>query len=240
MDKWVIFDADNTLWQLEPLYDRARSQLALLLNEKLGVRPSDVEMVQRQRDKFLFRWMGYDLDRFPQSFTDTAEHFLDGRENDSLMRRARALGKSVFESDALPFDGVEEVLSKLSYVAKLGLITSGPEQLQKKRLWSFPYKEFFGNRVKIVKQKNARNIRDFCKKHQIKVNKSWMVGDSILSDIIPAHQVGLNTIHIQNPNWSEVEIASLKLPAYTHEVKSIKHVPEIIFLEGSEGARAHV
>jgi hypothetical protein len=47
---WIIFDADNTLWTVEHLYDTARAQMCVYLGE-LGIDPAQAEAFQRERDR---------------------------------------------------------------------------------------------------------------------------------------------------------------------------------------------
>jgi phosphoglycolate phosphatase-like HAD superfamily hydrolase len=71
---WVIFDADNTLWDLESLYHHARDKLCQLLGS-FGYDASEAADYQRQRDLELFKVYGRAPSRFPHSFLDTLLHF---------------------------------------------------------------------------------------------------------------------------------------------------------------------
>lgn len=61
------------------------------------------------------------------------------------------------------------------------------------------------DRIWIVERKNTSVFDAICKEVQAKRSQSWVIGDSLRSDILPAYAAGLNTVLIQNPNWSEVE-----------------------------------
>ncbi|GGD00684.1 HAD family hydrolase [Aquisalinus flavus] len=227
-NSWVIFDADNTLWELEPIYDAARDEFAAYLSDALGNAPEEIIAFQRQRDAEIFAFLGYSKERFPQSFLDTAAHFLQGKKDAEVMRKAKKIGASVFEKDITPFEGVAEVLSELAEEKHLGLITGGDKAVQKKRLASFRYKDFFGDQFMIVHKKDARTFQKFCIKYDVDVRNSWMVGDSIRSDMLPADAIGLNTIYVTHDNWHEVERHNLKLPKRTFIANSITEVPDII------------
>jgi FMN phosphatase YigB (HAD superfamily) len=55
----IIFDADDTLWETEPLYDRARKKFAdLMVEANLG---SENEVIRRAKeiDLEMFKEFGY-------------------------------------------------------------------------------------------------------------------------------------------------------------------------------------
>ncbi len=57
MYPWVIFDADNTLWETESLYDEARRNLAAQLALR-GIDESTAAEVQEAIDEELYRTLG--------------------------------------------------------------------------------------------------------------------------------------------------------------------------------------
>lgn len=200
---WIIFDADNTLWRIEPLYDQARRAFVDFL-AGVGVDPEAADQYQRRRDVELHQWYDYDPARFPQSFLDTTEHFL-GPDPDR-MREALQIGRSVFEMQPEPFDGVAETLEKLKHRYQLGVVTAGDPKVQRSRLDHFAHRHFFEpSNVEIVERKTPEVLSSFVTRRMGNPEHSWMVGDSLRSDVIPAHQAGLKAIHLGHDNWSPVE-----------------------------------
>lgn len=81
--RWVIFDADNTLWDLESLYDDARKMFCAYVAELLarqspmgGPGEASVDALQRHRDIQLQKTHGYSAARFARSFEDTLSFLL--------------------------------------------------------------------------------------------------------------------------------------------------------------------
>ena len=62
----VVFDGDDTLWETEPLYDRARSEAAALVAEA-GLDPAQFDGLQRQIDVEQVKELGLSSNRFPSS-----------------------------------------------------------------------------------------------------------------------------------------------------------------------------
>jgi hypothetical protein len=58
-DQWVIFDGDNTLWDIEHLYNDARNEMCEYISSLCEADESDIEELQQQRDKQLYKTHGY-------------------------------------------------------------------------------------------------------------------------------------------------------------------------------------
>lgn len=228
MVDWIIFDADNTLWELEPLYDSARDEMSDLIARISGAAEKEVEAFQRNKDAELYEHHGYHPRRFPISFVETAKHFLPNKAYREHNQKVRALAERVFEADAMPVEGIGEVLAELAMHANLGVITSGHEDIQRRKLSSFPHIDIFSEQIKIVREKTAETILEFCHDYKVEISESWMIGDSLRSDILPARQVGLNAVHLSIPNWHEVETSGHLLPVGVHQVSNIREVPSVI------------
>lgn len=203
MDSWVIFDADNTLWDIEHLYDDARNQLCQVL-AKEGLDKLEVENYQKNRDVELYKTYGYSSCRFARSFEDTVLYFLGYKGSSDLIVHCRKIALEVFESEPRHNESVEEIFEKLSQKYKLGLITAGETWVQEKRLREFHLRHKI-EAVEVVEKKTESVFRDFISKHLVNNHKSYMVGDSLKSDVLPALNCGLNAIWYLNHNWKENE-----------------------------------
>lgn len=215
---WVIFDGDNTLWLIEQLYDDARINLC----EYLAARGCDkyaVELFQRERDKELYATYGYSACRFARSFEDTAIQFLP-QITPKDVQHIRNFALEVFERKAKLPDGLEELLKELSREYSLGIITAGEMWVQKLRLEHFHLTNLF-SAIDIVETKNAVVFEVFCQKHKIDTSKSWMVGDSVNSDVIPANAIGLNSVHLIADNWGVIEGKAEHLPIGAIQIKNL-------------------
>jgi putative hydrolase of the HAD superfamily len=201
-DRWVFFDGDNTLWHIEALYDRARADLVRHI-ERAGGPAGEVEAFQRLEDKRLFAELGYSGARFAKSFENTMRRFLAAAPAHDI-QLARQLALSVFDQAATIDPDVAEVLSGLKGHYKLGIITAGERWVQQRRVAHFQYAKDF-DLIRIVEQKTPDVFRALMTELNADPLGSWVVGDSLRSDILPATAAGLNAILIANHNWVEVE-----------------------------------
>jgi putative hydrolase of the HAD superfamily len=214
-NSWIIFDADNTLWDIESLYDRARTEFCEFLfaaleegshNSKGYVTLDLIERAQRHRDLQLYASLGYSSGRFAKSFEDTVSFFMPASER-TLMERATQIALGVFDCAPTISDGLESLLAHLKPAFQLGIITAGDASVQKKRLETFRLRDRF-DVIEIVDKKTAGVFEAFCQKHGVNPQSSWVVGDSIRSDILPAKEAGLRAVHLKAANWdAEHDIA---------------------------------
>jgi putative hydrolase of the HAD superfamily len=223
---WVIFDADNTLWAIEHLYDAARQKMCEYLGCK-GIDPSTAEQYQRARDKLLHATYGYSACRFARSFEDTLLHFLPNVVPEDVCH-IRRLALDVFEQRALLADGLEEVLFQVSSTYQMGIITAGERWVQERRLADFHLRDRF-LAIEIVESKSEAVFRSFAEGRGIDPERSWVVGDSYRSDILPAKAAGFRTILLDTSNWVEVE-SQQGLRLADAVIKSLKELARILGL----------
>jgi len=222
---WVVFDGDNTLWDVERLYDDARDALCALL-ASMGHDPKAVEDFQRSTDQQLHKELGYSRERFPLSFTQTARHF-QGEAADDAIEAARTLAEAVFTTAAEVADDLDAVLRSLGERYRLAMLTAGDSDIQKSRLAAFGRAHHF-QIVQIVALKTEDVFRQFLAQCGAEPGASWMVGDSLKSDILPAVAAGMNAIHLEKKNWHEVEMAGSALPPHAFRAASLTDAASII------------
>src|ERR1035438_8256583 len=85
----IVFDGDDTLWETEPLYDKARSTAASIA-ASAGYSAFDFEDLQKVIDADNVRLMGLASHRFPTSSVQAYEATYPGRN--AVIRGARSVG----------------------------------------------------------------------------------------------------------------------------------------------------
>lgn len=230
MYPWVIFDADNTLWETETLYDEARLDLAKQL-ALLGIDESTAVEVQQAIDEELFKTYGYSARRFPESFDRTLTHFFPAA-SEIERHKIRSIAERIFRNPAVVHSAVMAIIERLRGHYRLGILTAGEEWVQQNRLGQFAYVHHF-QAVEIVEQKNVATFENFIGTHHVDRTRSWVVGDSLKSDILPAHAVGLNAVLIATRNWDRIEMSEFRLPPNTQRVHDLSEILRIIPLPSS-------
>lgn len=219
-----MFDGDNTLWHIESLYDQARQNLVRFV-ERLGANANHVEGFQRSEDKRLFSVLGYSAERFATSFRHTLIKFFPNATEADLAHVSN-MAYSVFDSPAVVDPDAPIVLGTLKLGYRLALLTAGERWVQQRRLNTFAFLRCF-DFVQIVKRKNIEVFQTLVRDLDLSPEMSWVVGDSLRSDAIPALQAGLNAILVANHNWVEVERDDYH-PHKLRVVDRLREVPEVI------------
>jgi putative hydrolase of the HAD superfamily len=225
MDPWVVFDADNTLWEVESLYDDARRSMTDILAGR-GIDRSLSSEIQQTIDQNLHRTLGYSAQRFPASFDQTLTYFFPNASNQERMQ-IKAIAERVFLRPAIVHEALAEVLTALGGIYRLGIVTAGEQWVQESRLRQFTYRHHF-SAIEIVPHKDVATFVAFAQKNAIDTTRSWLVGDSIRSDIIPARAAGFNCILLRAHNWHRVEIESMALPAGVFQIAELSEILSII------------
>ena len=198
----IVFDGDDTLWETEPLYDRARSAAAMLVAAD-GLDPARFEELQREIDIRNVERMGLSAGRFPTSSVHAYEALVneDGAVfSERLAAQVYSTSCGVFDSPASLLPHAAEVLAALRPTHRLVLLTKGELEVQSKRVSDSGLVDSF-DAVCIVDVKSPDAYGRVLGALAVDAGRSWSVGNSWPSDIEPAVSVGMQAIWIDAPVW---------------------------------------
>lgn len=198
----VIFDGDDTLWDTEPLYEKARNEVEKVLQLR-GDDPALWRQQQASIDLELFDAMGFSPDRFPTSFYLSA---LEATGDEEFAECARGLGRQPFLEAAKLRPGATEFLDLLhAKNVGVGLITRGDEAIQRKRIADSGL-EF--DHIEIVNR--DKTVADFrwMVEHLVGDEEHLVsIGDSYRSDIKPALAAGFDRCYwMASSNWEREHV----------------------------------
>lgn len=194
----LIFDADDTLWECNKYFEDAITEfIAFLHHEHLT--PGEVRQVI---DSFE-RVNGYGAEAFARSLVETYRKLAtenDPGEEDVIER----LGLRILDQEMETIPGVEQTLTSLQPHHQLILCTKGEEQEQQLKLTRSPLTHFFEHTI-IVHDKTVETYREIAEGLNFEPSTTWMIGNSLRSDIYPALEAGLNAIYVPNPHTWHME-----------------------------------
>ena len=208
--KCVIFDGDDTLWLTENLYDSCRTKARAIV-ESCGLDGSQWESLVQKRDQELVVTMGHSPERFPGScrlaYKEICTHWdpeIEYRINEEVSK--------VFSLKALQIVEASGVLRHLKEKGfSLALLTKGDLAVQQKRIWDSGLEDAF-DLIRIVETtKSPEILLDMVRTLNSEPSKSWMVGNSLKSDVYPALAAGLKTIWIPAHVWEYEKVDSSDL-----------------------------
>ena len=206
----LLLDLDDTLVHCNKYFERVISQFADFMMkyfEEFGIRREEIIAIQSELDTQALASHGFIKEHFPESFIGTYLHFcrLSGKtpqkhEQDLLYE----LGWSVYEQEFEPFPGVEETLERLNEDGhNLFLYTGGDPDIQQRKINKWGLNRYFENRILIRRHKNTPTMENIIREFRFDRKRTWMVGNSLRTDILPALETGIHAVHIPAPcEWS--------------------------------------
>ena len=200
--KTIIFDLDDTLIKTSKLYNQAREEFSLLM-ENFGFKKEEALVKLDEIDIKNIHQHGFAKERYPYSLGKTYEYFSqkNGKEiNPELKKKIEEIGWQVFRKIPELVDGVYQVLDSLSQKYFLILATLGDPQVQDKKMQLADLKKYF-SAVYILRYKNVEEYQNILTEHKLDKKDTWIVGNSVRSDLNPGLKLGINCILIPCISW---------------------------------------
>jgi putative hydrolase of the HAD superfamily len=197
----LIFDADDTLWEANILFERAIRDfidwIAHPTSDKASIRATlnDIEAANAVVH-------GYGTQVFLKSLHECFERLLERaptREDAACIER---LVEPLLAHAIEPIDGVEATLAELRRRHDLLLLTKGEAREQQQKIDASGFAPHF-RRIVIVPEKNTDVYVNLVEAEALDPSHTSMIGNSPKSDIRPALAAGLGAVFIPNANtWA--------------------------------------
>jgi putative hydrolase of the HAD superfamily len=191
--------------------------------DRASVRAKFAEIDQANLAKY-----GFSRLRFPQSMQDTYRHFCNDSstpESLAILERAAAIGSTVFERKPVLAPGAREVLDQLRHTHSLFLYSVGDLEVQWMKVRELELQTSF-DAIYITERKDHQQLRHILDQQGLSTETTWMVGNSLRSDINPGLRLGLNCIWVQAQSWEYDDEALL--PGRVWRVSSIWQIPVVV------------
>lgn len=228
---WLFFNGDNTLWDVEILYDEQRAHFCEYMLHVYNIPTDRTDAVQRKTDSELYRYLVYSPTRFPTSFVKTLEKLAPEHvDKPDALDLAYRIGAEVFERKAPSEEHVGDILRAASRKYNLAMITSGDTQVQLKRLADFEHNELF-QEICIIPRKDDSTFLKFAERVNAEPAMTAVIGDSLRSDINSADRAGFKTYWLVANNWDIVEIQGHSIPEGTTVIHSLTDLVEPLGLD---------
>jgi putative hydrolase of the HAD superfamily len=189
----LAFDADDTLWHNEHLFQDTQKQLeAIVQRYRPGEDIHDALFAVEMRNLALF---GYGIKGFTLSMVEAAVQLTEGRITAPEIHEIVQLGKTMMQAPVNLLDGVEETLSQVAGRFRLILITKGDIVDQTSKIERSGLADRF-EQVEIVARKDAAIYRTIFQRHGVEPSRTLMVGNSMPSDVVPVLELGGYGVHV--------------------------------------------
>jgi putative hydrolase of the HAD superfamily len=232
----ILFNLDDTLSYCNRYFNQVISEFADQMTTWFdSVTKEEIKQKQLQIDVAAINKHGLKSERFPESFVGTYKYFCDltGREKKKdEIQYLRKLGFKVFEIPVEPIPYMSETLQRLKDEGhELYLHTGGDEANQQRKISQLELATFFEHRIFISEHKDTTALSDILKTINADPKITWMVGNSLRTDIVPALEMNIHAIYIPaETEWqyNVVEVDVQHSSAY-FSVNSLQEVPEVIY-----------
>ncbi|WP_322922110.1 HAD family hydrolase [Paenibacillus campi] len=233
----LIFDMDDTLIYCNKYFNLILDEFISLLSgwfKEHGLEMDTIRQKQIEIDVAGVQQVGFASEHFPASLVETYRHFarLYGRPlSEREERQLRLLGSSVYEQEVEPYPGMVDTLNYLQQQGHtLYLYTGGETAIQQRKIDQMKLSAFFDDRIFIRQHKNIRALEQIITTKLLPRTDTWMIGNSLRSDIQPALQAALNTIYIKQEQEWAYDIVQLQTGTEQsfHTVSKLTEVPHTI------------
>ncbi len=189
----VAFDADDTLWHTEQLFQDVQDRLYELMSAYAP--KEDVQAHFHDMEVKNVRLFGYGVKGFTLSMIESAIEISDKKVSATDIHEIVLLGKSILDSPLDLFAGVDDVLKELEPDYRLFLITKGDVLDQRNKIEKSNLESRFEKTI-VVQEKDPATYRAIFDEHQIVPDQMMMVGNSLKSDVLPILELGGYAVHI--------------------------------------------
>jgi len=200
--KTIIFDLDDTLVKTSKLYNRARDEFSSLMQE-LGFNSEESLIKLDEVDINYIKEYGFVKERYPLSLGKTYEYFckINGEKiNPVLKKKIEEIGWQVFRQVPELIEDVYFILDTLSKKYFLILATLGDPQVKEKKLQLTGLKKYFSISY-VLRYKSVEEYQNIITEHNLDKKDTWIIGNSVRSDLNPGLKLGINCILIPYLSW---------------------------------------
>jgi putative hydrolase of the HAD superfamily len=194
----LVFDADDTLWENNVLFERViDAYLDWLAHPTLDRVAIRAVLDEVERANVVVH--GYGTASFLRSLHDCFERLSERPASPAEAREIEQLASALVLHEVELVPGVAETLTDLGTRHDLLLLTKGERAEQQRKIDASHLAHHFAS-VHIVAEKHAGTYRSLVAEQGLVPGATWMIGNSPRSDILPARAAGLNAVFIPNPH----------------------------------------
>ncbi|MDB6094314.1 MAG: haloacid dehalogenase [Verrucomicrobia bacterium] len=229
MKPWRVigFDADDTLWHNETIFENVHERYRALLSSYHGAAIVDRTLFATEiRNLELY---GYGVKGFTLSAIETAIELTQGKIGADEIRTLIELGREMLDHPVVLLDGVVDTLELLARSHRLLVITKGDLRDQERKLAKSGLGALFQH-VEILSEKDQASYASILRRHDIKPAEFLMVGNSLKSDILPVLALGGGGVHVPyHLTWGhERTTEQPNAPGRFFEIGNLRELPGLL------------
>jgi putative hydrolase of the HAD superfamily len=194
----LVFDADDTLWENNVLFERViDAYLDWLAHPTLDRAATRTVLDEVERANVVVH--GYGTASFLRSLHDCFERLSERPATPAEAHEIEELAAALVSHEVELVPGVAETLTDLGSRHDLLLLTKGDPAEQQRKIDASELAHHFAS-THIVAEKRPETYRSLVAELGLVPATTWMIGNSPRSDILPARAAGLNAVFVPNPH----------------------------------------
>jgi len=228
MEKILLIDADDTLWENFQYFEQGRKIFLNHMNV-YGFEISAVDNHLKKMDSERVHEFGFGSMGYKMAMERTVKYFLKqqnreySKEDEKILNEIREL---VANHEIVPYDGVDETLSYLHEKYPLFVVTKGVFQEQSNKVERSGLKKYFKD-VIVIPDKQISDYEKIIKNMHLDKEITWMIGNSPKSDINPPSAIGLGAVYVHQEESWDFEHEELKTNGRFHHLQEFKQLRDI-------------
>jgi putative hydrolase of the HAD superfamily len=183
----IGFDADDTLWHNQAIFENAHERCCELLARYHDRAAVDLELYATEmRNIALY---GYGIKAFALDAIETAIRLTDGRIAADEIRQILDLAQNMLAYPVELLPGITETVAALAATHTLLVITKGDLRDQERKMADSGLAPHF-RAVEILSEKDCQAYARVLHRHGVTPTEFLMVGNSLKSDVLPVLGLG--------------------------------------------------
>lgn len=223
----IAFDADDTLWHNETIFERVHERYRELLSRYHDAATVDRTLFATEmRNLELY---GYGIKGFTLSAIETAIELTRGEISAGEISTLLQLGRQMLDHPVELLDHVSSTLHQLAARHELWLITKGDLRDQERKLAKSGLGRLF-QVVRILSEKDAGAYAAILREHAVPPQEFLMVGNSLKSDILPVLELGGAAVHVPyHLTWAHERTPNLpEAPGRFFRITHLVELPALL------------
>ncbi|MHA0855248.1 HAD family hydrolase [Paenibacillus sp. CMAA1364] len=233
----ILFDLDDTLIHCNKYFGLILDRFFELTHDWFSdyeLTTNEIRQKQIEIDIASVHDLGFKSINFPQSLINTYRYFCSKFQRRTHVQEEHhlmELGLSVYDLPVEAYPGMVETLETLKMSGhQLYLYTGGETAIQQRKIDQMNLTMYFDERIYIREHKNTACLEQILREGNFDRTSTWMIGNSLRTDVMPALTAGICSIYIQISNEWEYNIIELDdSPEHIlYRAHSIDEVPDLI------------
>jgi putative hydrolase of the HAD superfamily len=199
--QYLVFDADDTLWENNIYFEQAFDEFCAYLNHST-LTPDEIRAVLDEIETEYSRIHGYGAVNFGRNLSQCYLRLAERAIDEHDLKRVGAFAHQILLQEVELMEGVARTLPFLAEKHELTLFTKGEPAEQNRKIDLSGLRPLFAH-CEVVKEKNKRAYEELTRGRGFDPERTWMIGNSPKSDINPALDAGLRAVFVPHPRtWT--------------------------------------